>query len=196
MRLACRALVFFTAEVALAPGYYIYSRLGIVGQVPDLPKNVFRRARPGPQFGSLHQSGPHRIRFDVPHDPLKLLTVAHPVIIGFVLPKLQPGSTQDEIGFPRAGVLHCASYFPQRFVGLQQNMHVVRHNHPCEELVQTPFPACDEQRLCDRDGHVRMSQEGWPRIGRVQLPIQQEESSAFRERVGYHGVIGTRQGAI
>ena len=151
-----------------------------MGQVPDLPNYVFRRARPRPQFDPLYQRGPHWIPFDISDDTLKFLAVPHPVVIGFVLPKPQTGSTQDEIGFPRAGVLHCARHLPQWFVGLQQNMYMVRHNHPCEELVQSPFPACDVQRLCDRSGHLRMPQEGWPRIGRVQLSIEQEEPSALR----------------
>ena len=81
-----------------------------MGQVPDLPNYVFRRARPRPQFGSPYQPGPHWIPFDISDDTLKFLAVAHPVVIGFVLPKPQTGSTQDEIGFPCPGVLHCARH--------------------------------------------------------------------------------------
>ena len=96
----------------------------------------------------------------------------------------------------RALVFFTACYFPQQFVGLQQNMHMVRHHYPCEELIQPPFPARDEQGLRDRSGYLWMFEERGSRTGRVQLPVQQEEPSAFGERVGYHGVIGTRQRAI
>jgi hypothetical protein len=44
-------------------------------------------------------------------------------------------------------------------------------------MTTDPFSARDELAPCDRSGYLRMAEEHGTRIGRVQLPIQQEELS-------------------
>jgi hypothetical protein len=168
---------------------------GFVGQVLTCQKKT-RSARPGPQVRFFHQSGPHRIPFDVPTDPLEFPPVSHPVVIGLVLPEWQPGSTQDEVGLATAGILHGARDFPQCFVRLQQNMHVVRHDHPCKEFIQSPSFSSRKKCLRDNRGNLSTLQERGTRMGGVQLPVQRQEPLAFRWRVGYKPGISSRKGAM
>src|SRR5580658_289862 len=88
-----------------------------VGQVSDLP--FFPGTRPGPLFDRLPQSHPHRIPLNILHDPLKLLPIANPMIVGFILPKPQPRSTQDEVRLSSTSILHSTSDLPQRPMRLQ-----------------------------------------------------------------------------
>jgi hypothetical protein len=153
-----------------------------VGQVYDLPS--LRSTRPGPLFSTLHQPRPHRIPFDVIQHAFKFLSVAHPVIIRFVLPKSQPRSTKNHIGPPGAGALDHVCDSPQRFVWLQQNMHVVRHDHLREEIIKSPFFTDRQQCFSNRRSRVRVLKEHRAGTRSVQLPIHQQEPPPLRQPSG------------
>jgi hypothetical protein len=151
------------------------------GQVSGLPS--LRGARPGPVFGLLDQAGPHWIPFDVLNNSFKFLAVAHPMIVGLVLPE-SPCSIENKIGLVGARVLHGPWYLTQRFVRLQQRMYMVRHDDPSEELVQLPFLLANSQGFDDFRRHSRMFEECRSGASRVQLPVEDKEPLAFRSGAG------------
>ena len=59
-------------------------------------------ARPRPIFGLVHKPCGHRVLLYIRDDPSKLPLVAHPVVVGLVLPKSLPGAAQNLVGSARS----------------------------------------------------------------------------------------------
>ena len=147
-----------------------------VGQVPDLP-----RTRPRPILGPINESGANGIPFNVPHYPVKFPAVANPMIVTFVLPERQSRSAEDHVGSFGAGFLDGARHIGHWPMGTEQNMDVVRHHHPSEQLVKPPLALRKQQGIDDACGNVRVFQLRGAGIGAVHLTVEGEEALAFRE---------------
>ena len=174
------------------------SRRTLVGQVPDLPILKFlTRTRPRPFLGSLHQPSTHRISLDVSHDVLKLPIIAHPVVVGFILPKRLPGGAKNAVSLPGARALYGSGYFAQWLVRTQENVHVVRHHYPSGKVTQLPLLVGCEQSVDHSDGNAWVRQPHRTRKRPVQFLVEQCETPAFggRKVLRTH-VTFARNGAV
>ena len=157
--------------------------LKLVGQVPDLPILKFlRRTRPTPFLRSLNQPRPDRISFDVPDDVLKLPAIAHPVIIGFVLPKRPPSPSHNGVGVPGTRAFDGSGYFSQGFIRHEKNVHVVRHNDPGEKVAQLPLLFGREKRLNHASSDLWDRQPLRSRVCKVKLFVERSETPALGSR--------------
>lgn len=63
----------------------------------------------------------------------------------FLLPEGLPPSAEDLIREAGAGALDSSRDFPQRLEREDQNVHVVRHDNPGEEVAKLPLVSCHEE---------------------------------------------------
>jgi hypothetical protein len=115
-----------------------------VGQVPDLPSTA-----PGTKLGGRNKSRLDRFPFNVTGDSPEFGGIPNPVIVRFVLPEAGSPSFQNLIGNTSAAFLHSAGNRRQRGIRLNQNMHMVRHQNPGEQIVQLPDVLATIQSLYD-----------------------------------------------
>ena len=157
---------------------YAQSSVGrALGQVSDLPK-FFRRTGPRPLFNALNQPSTHRVSLDVACNALIFAIAAHPVVIGLILPEGLASVAKNEIRLPGTRTFDGSGYLAQRFVRLQQNVHVVGHHYPDEEIAQLPLlPSC-EQCVDNNSGDARICQPHRARARQVQFPVERRETFA------------------
>jgi hypothetical protein len=169
-----------------------------VGQVSDLPVLKFiRGTRPRPFLHALNQPRTHGVSFDVVNDTLKFPVVAHPMVMGFILPKRPSGSAKNDIRLTGARAFYSSGYLVHRFVRLRQNVYVVRHQHPSEEVAKFPMLVSGEQRPDHTGRYLWVYQPGWSRNRPIQFPVEQRKRRAFRGGNGTDThVTGARQSAV
>lgn len=153
--------------------------LKLVGQVSDLPE-FLRRTGPRPLLHGLNQPSAHRVLFDVACDALKFPIAAHPVVIGFILPERLASVAKNNVGLPGTRALDGSGYLSQRFVRLKNNVHVVGHQNPDEEIAQLPSQLRRKQRVDNNTGDARICHPCRTRSRIVQLSVGRYEPLSFR----------------
>lgn len=63
------------------------------------------RTPPSQDIGCLDQACRNGVLFNISHDLLQLAGAAHPMIVGFVLPKALAGAAQDLVGLQRVQMI-------------------------------------------------------------------------------------------
>ncbi len=152
-----------------------------LGQVPDLPCTA-----PGPKLGRFRKPRLNGIPLNVTRYSAKLGGIPNPVIIGFVLPEAGSPSFQNLVGKPGAAFLHSTCDRRERRMRLDQDMHMIRHQNPGDQVIQLPDVLATIESLhnCFRQPNICKPH----RSGRcpVQNPICRRESLPGTSRPHKH----------
>jgi hypothetical protein len=110
---------------------------------------------PRPALCRLRQAGRDGVALDVSRDPLDLPGIARVVIEGLILPERLTSSSQDLVSTPRGRSLQPTHQHRNGNFGKDEQMNMVRHDHPGAELIEASFALSNQNGLSHQ---IR----GWP----------------------------------
>jgi hypothetical protein len=151
------------------------------GSAGGLAAGGFRRTRPRPVSGAVHQPRVYRIRLDISNHRSKLFTGADPPVEILALPKSLPRPSCEAVGANGGARFKPAQDLAELLVRLHNHVNVIGHHYPCQKIVIAPGVLTMQQRLdkgCCNCGILQPSRS----LARpVQLAIMHKESPS---RVG------------
>src|ERR1022692_461555 len=131
---------------------------GLVRSAGGLAAGRFRSTRPWPVFGARHESGLPRIRLDIPNHRSKFLVSSNPPVKILTLPEGLPFPDCDSVGAHGGSGLQPSPNLGQVLMRLQNNVYVIRHDHPREQIVTVPDAFAKKKCLHKRVTNVRVRQ--------------------------------------
>ena len=152
------------------------------------------RTRPWIILHPLRQPSLHRIPLNVSGDLAPLLSVSHPMIIGLPLPKLVARSMQQPVRLTRRGALQRFQQKARRNRGQQQQVDMIRHDHPWSQLVVSEAFAT-KQRFDHKSGNCLVPQMN----GSGSCPVEAAIHPSERFAIGHlarRRKVRTRQTAV
>ena len=137
-------------------------------------------ARPQIILPSLSQTRLHRVALDRSRNPDPLPLISYPVVIRLALPKLLPGALEQLVRFSRSHPFERFQQQTRRDQRKQQHMNVIRHDHPCSQMVVPQGLAPNERIDYDYCDCLLPEVQG-TRIGAVKKPIHPSEGLTTRD---------------
>ena len=128
-----------------------------------------RGARPGPFRRCVCKTSCHGIVFDIANSLPKFLAGSYPTIPGFVLPKRRADQAECRIRETRGRALQPLCDPAQWNIRGDQDVYMIRHNHPRVEIVES-LSGAELDPICHKRCDARISKPPRSRRG-VQLPV-------------------------
>jgi hypothetical protein len=153
------------------------SRLSKTGSAGGLAAGGFRRAGPRPVFGASHQPRVNWIRLDIRNHRSQFFVGSNPAVEILTLPKGLPFPACDAVRANGCGGFHPSHNLGKFCMRLHDNVNMIGHDHPREQIVTLPNPFAIKKRLHKTVGNIRVSQPSRTIACAIQLPIVQRESS-------------------
>ncbi len=141
-------------------------------------------ARPAPISGIMYETRGHGVLFDVALRPVQTFSTADQVIPGFVEPKGFAGKTEYLVGPSCRRTFQPASNRGDWNLGRDEQVDVVRHDHPCVKGVKRSFTFARFDRIGHQVGNWRIFQPCRSGDGPVLFAIFSHEALS-RPRIGF-----------
>jgi len=138
------------------------------------------RARPWPVIRIFHQASSDRVAFDIQPNAIKLDAISDPMIEGFILPEMFPGSPEDLVSLASGNAFETIRNPFDRNRRIEKSMHVVGHDGERPKRVLMQFALASIERRNHAAGNAWLFQPKRPRASFVQSPISLEEILASR----------------
>lgn len=168
-------------------------RKGRTGRLACLA--LFRRGTgPAPGLRRGSESGGDGVFFDVA-DGSELDSLANPAIKRLFLPKRLASKTEYLVRLARRRTLQPARDRGQRYVRRDQDMDVVRHDHPGVKLVKPSLTFARFNGVRHEIGDSRIAQPTWSEARPVQFSILYKESVS-RPGIGLQDACNGRQRSV
>src|SRR5579863_8631102 len=134
-------------------------------------------ARPWTLLHLRNQPRLYRILLDIARDPVPLILISHPMIVGFALPERLSCASQQPIRLPRRKSLERLKELARRYQRKEKHVDMVCHDRKRSKLIVTEFPAFEE-RIDDPLSDRVLLEEHGPGASLVQVPIHPNEGLA------------------
>jgi len=150
-------------------------------------------ARPGPHLSRRYQSRGHRIFLNISSCAAESLVPANPVVPRFILPEALTRSPDQAIRIASSGSLQPAHDRSDFHFRRNQNVNVVRHDHPRVKPVKPAPMLAVFDCVGNQAGYRGISQPKGTARFFLQLSIPGYESVS-RSRIGFQNLLTTRRG--
>jgi len=154
-----------------------------------IPREQSPGAGPWIVFGECNQSCSSRVVLDVQPNPGELPLIPNDVIVRFVLPERLAGAMKQQIRLGRRRRFERAEQLRKTHHWREQEMHVVRHDRPCVQVVVTNLGAVIE-RGKDYIGDGWLPEERRARTGLLKQAIHRNKGFATGHVAGGKSAMG------